>query len=326
MSWDPIDDAELNPGYNILKHMRKVWNSLQYLYGTIGTLGTDSVLNGSFEIDGDSDGVPDNWTKTLYPGGSFYLDSSNNVHGTQCIKIVHPGGSGNGGGYAESDYRMISPARLEVVSWIHWCTAASMKNMVQARYYTSAKTYISDETLYSSTVNPTSARMFSSALTIPSDARFVKYRLIGGYTDTDVAGTAYFDAVSDGLKLDIFKDLKPSITFGSQTSGSGGWEDKSSVTFLAHLNNLPLTLSFPASVTGSAGTGVMRFKVGSVYSNEVQAVSSTVTNTFTLVLPSSAAMQITLTMQLKAPDGGGSAAAGEKSSSTSSLLFNGSGF
>ena len=50
---------------------RKIKDNFDYLYSLIASQSAGAgVPNGSFEIDSDSDGVPDNWTRSLYSGGA----------------------------------------------------------------------------------------------------------------------------------------------------------------------------------------------------------------------------------------------------------------
>jgi hypothetical protein len=174
---------------------QKTVDSLQELNSKISG-GMLLPPNGSFEIDSNEDGIPDNWTRSLYPGGSSAFETTAPAHGAQAYKFVHPGGAGNGGGYLESNYIGIAEQYAYMLYWILWASAAGMKNIVTVRYYDKAQSYISDEDLYNSTSNPTSATGFGALFQPPATARYIKIRLIGGYTDTDVAGDIFFDAVT----------------------------------------------------------------------------------------------------------------------------------
>ena len=170
--------------------MEIIKDDLDYLYSKT-IFGTDPA-NGSFEVDSDSDGTPDSWDIELYPGGSCVLDTDSPAHGEKCLSFIHPGGSGNGGGFALSDYMLCGEVIVMVRGW-HWVSAAGMKCEVILRWYTKAKVYISSTTLYSSVANPT-IPIFSRWIAAPPDnARFAKLEIIGGKDDVDVAGTAYFD-------------------------------------------------------------------------------------------------------------------------------------
>jgi len=177
--------------------LRKIKDDLDYLYGLIGSgTGSSGVPNGSFEIDSDGDGVPDSWTKNLYPGGTFGINTTWTGQGAAAIAFTHPGGAGNGGGYLTSDYIECSELISYPIGFITWASAAGMKNKVQIQYYDQDKIGIGVAVdAYNSTSNPTSQTLFEEFFTPPADSRFLKIILIGGYTDTDVAGAAYFDGV-----------------------------------------------------------------------------------------------------------------------------------
>lgn len=214
MGWDPITDEEIQPNKPVVGDGgfgKKVKGNLEYLYGNISLGQGDGIPNGSFEIDSDSDGIPDSWTKNLYPGGAGSYEITNPAHGAKSYKFTHPGGAGNGGGYLESDYIEIHGLKTYWISWILWASVAGIKNIVQVRYFDKDKVELgsgSPETLWSSTSNPTSPTLFTATYTPPATTRYVKYRLIGGYSDTNVAGTTYFDCISNEIANDAVTQLK----------------------------------------------------------------------------------------------------------------------
>jgi hypothetical protein len=195
MSYSAITTAEIavkKPVTNAL--MTKFKDNFDYLYSEAG--GAPQLpVNGSFETDTDSDGIPDNWTRSLYSGGSGGLYTAAPAHGAKAAYFTHPGGAGNGGGYLKSSYIEVSQLQTYALFYIHWASVAGMQNYVQMEYYTSAKAFISETSLYSSTSNPTSATLFCTKFTPPSTARYIKICLIGGAVSVSVAGTAYFDGL-----------------------------------------------------------------------------------------------------------------------------------
>lgn len=202
MAWNAITDAEIAVKKPITHALwQKVKDCLLYLYGMVAMVGTGGAVirNGSFETDADSDGIPDGWSRGLYPGGSGAFETTSPAHGAQSYKFVHPGGASNGGGYLESDYVDIHALTAYAMTFISWASAAGMKNMVQARYFDKAKVELgagSPVTLWTSTSNPASATENTVGFTPPAAAKYLKFKLIGGYTDTNVAGAAYFDNVT----------------------------------------------------------------------------------------------------------------------------------
>ena len=305
MAWDPIDSAQLNPGFPVLPHMRKAWNSLLWLYGQIGTLSANGVQNGSFEIDSSLDGLPDNWTFAAYPGGSGAISASVPAHGAYAMGMTHPGGTGNGGGTLESDYNLCSELLTQYLGFIHWATASGMHNQVQIRYFDKAKAYISAETVYDSVSNPTAATYFIAGFTPPATARFFKVKLIGGNSDTDVAGTAYFD----GLQPAGFELLDAHITAGAcaETNNYAGtsWYDGTSMTISPWLCNLPIAVTFTGYGKSAYGTNGLRFRIGTNYSNEVTTLTASyAAYPFTINVPAAEAHgSLVVTMQLKQAHG-----------------------
>ena len=149
MSWSPILSTEIQVGKPIKQEFgQKVKDNFEYLYGK--ALYDAGILNGSFEIDADNDGNPDNWTKGLFGGGQGMYEDSFPAHGKRSFKFVHPGGTNNGGGYLESDYYEVAEVRTYLVGFILWSTVAGMKNLVHVKYYDKDKNYIGTDpdTLY----------------------------------------------------------------------------------------------------------------------------------------------------------------------------------
>lgn len=195
MAWDPINEAELNPGYAVLKHMRQAWNCLKHLYGTASSgSGSAGIPNASFETDSDSNGVPDNWTFTAYPGGSSTIETAAPAHGSKAVKIIHPGGAGNGGGYLESDYVEVSQYEIAYnLRFLIWSSVSGMKNQAYIRWFNKDKTYLSETSIYSATTSTTTPTWQGSTVAPPANARYAKIKLVGGFTDTNVAGSIWFD-------------------------------------------------------------------------------------------------------------------------------------
>lgn len=198
MVWNPIQSSEIQvkkPNKQSL--WQKVKDDLDHLYSQLGSAAAGSgVPNGSFEIDSDADGVPDQWTKNLYPGGTGAIEMTDIAHGAKAYKFTHPGGSGNGGGYLDSDYIEVDELKKYSVAFMIKCSVAGMRNRVIVRCFDKAKADLSnDQTIYDSTSNPTSWTFKVGVVTIPANCRYVKIRIEGGYTDTDVAGDIYYDNI-----------------------------------------------------------------------------------------------------------------------------------
>lgn len=230
MSWNPLTTANVTSGKPWTTSIAtKIKDCLEYLYSVAGASGA-ILQNGGFELDSDADGVPDSWTKGLYPGGAGALYTTTPAHGAQSWSFTHPGGAGNGGGSLTSGYVECSEYRTAGISLLLWATAAGMKNIIQIQYYTKAKVANGAVvTLGTITSNPATPTRYGYEFTPPADSRYYKLILIGGYTDTDVAGTAYFDDVTQettesyiGAAAVSQAKLKTSTGEVSVTAASGG--------------------------------------------------------------------------------------------------------
>jgi hypothetical protein len=51
--------------------------NLAYLFGRSNSV--TNIVNASFEDDTDSDGIPDGWTRTLFSGGTFLRDNTDQI-------------------------------------------------------------------------------------------------------------------------------------------------------------------------------------------------------------------------------------------------------
>jgi hypothetical protein len=257
MAFEALTTTETGAGKAIIQAlMRKIKNNFDALFGILGTLAGSDIPNGSFEVDSTGSGIPDGWTLFTYPGGSVARDIATVAHGEASLKLVHPGGVGNGGGYATSDYVACNQLEKIALKFIHWSTAAGMKNQVIIYWYTAAKVACATPsiTIYDSTANPTAATSFVKAPLPPSTARFFKVRVVGGESSVDVAGSAYFD----GLELTMTTDQVLYATSVS-TLGAVGTE-----AFL-----------------GSQGTNVT-YNAGSSYAGSGLKYSGTSTGAYTI--------------------------------------------
>lgn len=251
----------------------KVKGNFDFLYASqLAATGNAGIPNGSFESDDDADGTPDNWTAGVYSGGSKSLESSGGIDGVKCMKFTHPGGAGNGGGWIQSDYIAWSMVVGKVLTFAYYATAAGMKIAVELAWYDAAKSAISTTTVYTSTANPTAwTQAAITNLVLPSiSARYVKVKLIGGYTDTNVAGSVYFDDV----RILAAEPLRQ--RFGvSESIVTSGYA--AGVSYIDVGSSVSITVPSWAKVLGvysacacESGTGVpkLRFRVDSTYSSE----------------------------------------------------------
>lgn len=197
MPFKDIDKATIQsgqPGIGPGGFGEDVIDNLNFLNGQIGSLAADDILNGSFEVEGAT-GIPANWERTLFAGGAGAFETANPMHGEQGYKFTHPGGGGNGGGSLESEYFAIGEIRNLILAWMHYVSAAGMHETVEVKYYTATQVFISTQTIYDSTSNPTTATNYQLPLVIPATARFIKVKVIGGDDNVDVAGDSFWDGI-----------------------------------------------------------------------------------------------------------------------------------
>ena len=270
MPYDPLLAAEIASGKPLTSAMlTKIADNFAFLYSQLGSVAMVDVPNGNFEIDADGDGLPDSWTRYLYAGGAGGRTTATQISGTACLSMTHPGGAGNGGAYFESDY---VPCNGGVgnypyipLTWWHWATAAGMHNEVQILWFDADQVILGSPTIiYDSLANPTTPAFFALAAVPPSGARFFKVRLVGGNSDTDAAGTAYFDAVALRPGMEIYTPGTQRIA--SVASAALGTGAVAKVAEIAAGKFGQLTVYFELAATTSSGDSC----TGAIYVNGVQ--------------------------------------------------------
>ena len=182
-----------------------VIDNLVYLYNSLSVLTASSIVNPSFELDTDSNGIPDSWTRTLFTGGTSTLDLTDSSHGRRAFKLTSPGGIGNGGGYLESlEFLECSPNRPVVLTWQMKSTAVDVRNKVDLRWYDRTFVTIATATVFDNNAsNPTAWTLQAGSAVPPSGARYFKIRLVGCDSSDDTAGSTWFDDLD--LKTGAFR-------------------------------------------------------------------------------------------------------------------------
>ena len=194
-------------------------------------VGERLVTNGSFEVDSDSDGFPDQWTCTPYTGGTFSLVSdtgtgANSAHGLKAIKFTHPGGGGNGGGeivtHADT-FIEISPERPYVLTWMNKNSVAGVTNSVEILEYDATQTLLATQVIFSETSNPTAWTMFKVKFKVSDPlTRYAKIKFKCGETSASTAGDIFIDNVQ--LQFAHFENR-----YVIDKAGSGTWNAPSFV-------------------------------------------------------------------------------------------------
>jgi hypothetical protein len=213
--------------------MTQVKDNLDYLYGAIG-INVGEIANGSFEVDSDADGTPDNWTLSLYAAGAGSVSTNTPGHGEKCFIFTRTSGAGNGGGQLLSDYIAVSTVAAPWVSFALKQSSAQPRTKVLVRPYTAQKATLADSTIYDSTANPTAWTDNHYRITLPTSACFVKIALQGGTTDHNFAGTIAFDNIRIGeqnptehIKTVNITQAELKTSTGSVSQGQGGWGNQS---------------------------------------------------------------------------------------------------
>lgn len=154
------------------------------------------VLNNSFEDDSDGDGIPNNWTRTLYTDGTFTVDTTTQNNGSSSVKFTS---IGTGGGYISSTNTFaVSPSVIYTIGFSLKSSDAGVRNLVEILWYKadgSASATASTTILDDSTTNPTSWTEKWYQTTSPSDAFFARYRLTGCHSSDSTVGSTWYDSV-----------------------------------------------------------------------------------------------------------------------------------
>lgn len=150
------------------------------------------VNNGSFEIETIPD-EPDDWTIVDYSTGVHTIDATDQFHGLNSLKFTSVG---DGGGYATSDYFEVQEAKEVLIDWAMRSSVATVRNVVDIIWYTSAKTAISTTNIYDdSSTNPTAWTAKNGTATPPSTARYAQFRVYGCHSSDPTSGSTWIDNI-----------------------------------------------------------------------------------------------------------------------------------
>lgn len=162
------------------------------------------IQNGSFEVDTNGDGVPDNWTVAEETNAVISVDSTlgNQTHGTQSLHFDASGGTTGGGTATTSAMSPITASESVIVQWdFKQADAATGTYQVDIEWYKAdgnASTVQAETSVWSITTGaPTSFTSYEVIATAPSDATQFKLRLTGLENGgTDETGECWFDNVA----------------------------------------------------------------------------------------------------------------------------------
>ncbi len=160
------------------------------------------IQNGSFELDGDGDGIPDNWDIVeLDDSSTVEIDTSNVKHGTQSLKFSS---SGLGGGTATtSDLFPLSDDATISVSFYIASTTTTATNKVDLITYDKDGGNPATTNVYTSSGTvPSDFEIRSISPTVPSGKTQGELKLTG--VENNVTSTTYFDKVQVSDQESIF--------------------------------------------------------------------------------------------------------------------------
>ncbi len=172
------------------------------------------IFNGSFEVDSDSDDVPDYWTATD-SGTVISLESSGAHHGGVYLKFTSTSG---GSDYLTSDYYPINAEQRVAVSFSLKVSNASANPQIKVLWYDNAQSLLSTTTVFDGDTNALSTAWDSyKYLTAdaPTSATYYRVQLIGN------TGGIGYDVCFDGLAVDILFDVAypaPFVPYGLRLS------------------------------------------------------------------------------------------------------------
>lgn len=199
--------------------IKAIIENLGFLFSGMGSGGTAGTSpNASFELDSNTDNVPDEWTYTAGAGaGTGVLVTDDSIHGQKSFKFTRNAGGGNSGGTLEhADYFECSPFRQLLLQWSMKSSAAGVRVKVEVRFFTRTKVFVSTVTAYNSITNPTAWTPIAVAVDPPSNSYFAKVRITGGDTAPDVAANIWFDNFT----------VSPSVGQLAFFTGTGTWSCK----------------------------------------------------------------------------------------------------
>jgi hypothetical protein len=292
--------------------MSAIKGNLDYFNSLIGTMDAMDVNNGSFEIDSDSDGIPDTWTRSLYSGGSSALITApTGGHGAKSFQFTQPAGVSQGGGDLTSDYIPIFRKTSIPLGFQCSTSNGTVIAKVIIKCYDAAKAAAgADQTIYTSS-GTESLDFQRIAFFIPNTGtHFIKIKLVGGEVGPNTSATVVFDNIS--LRPHIMRLQMDSVTLAEQTETSTTYVDNGDlvVAVAQKIYNANLIFVFVAELHSNTTTedAFMQFKIGSSYSNEMYVEDDKyATGAFILVHDPAGADTFTIDMMLKTDAGGGTA-------------------
>lgn len=197
---------------------------------------TSIIANNSFEVDAESDNLPDSWDNVDYAGSTNLVVTTDQDHGLKSMKFTSVG---SGGGFiTTSAFMEASPAVPFNFGFSIMSSVVDVRNVVQVLWFTEAKvaaSVTSTDVYDDSTTNPTAWTTYRYQVTPPADAYYCKVRLYGCHSSDSTPGSTWYDNI-------VLNPLESEVIKGSD---------------VASANDLPVDYATYYDVTGAVDTNGM---------------------------------------------------------------------
>ena len=180
------------------------------------TQDVNLILNGSFELAIDADGIPDDWTLVEYTGSANAISTTTVSHGTHSYMFSS---TGSGGGYLETT-GFIPCSPLEQLGWSFEIKSsiATCLNIGQIRWFDKTGALVSTSEVYTTqTTNPTNFTLYIGNVTAPATTTQFKVRIIGVDPSVPLTANVWFD----NLRIVPSPVQQQSVTIGMLMAAIG---------------------------------------------------------------------------------------------------------
>lgn len=170
---------------------------------TVVSTGGNAPLNGSFEADSNSDGVPDYWNETD-SGTVISLESSGAYHGSSYLKFTGTSGSADS---LITDYYPITEDKRLALSFALKASNAAAEPKVQILWADNAQAAVSTTTVYNGDdgATPTAWTPFTNLTSdAPATAAYYRINLVG-----NASGSAYDVCFDNITAIELYDALFP---------------------------------------------------------------------------------------------------------------------
>lgn len=159
--------------------------------------GFNLAQNGSFEIDSNSDGQPDNWTISPYTGSAIAITNDVVTDGVEALEF-NTTGAGTGGGTATSAKFPVTEGTICSLAFSFYATHATTTNVFQIKWYDEDDVLQSTSTVTmpASGSVPTSWTSYTEDITADAAGTQGEIVLTGiSSGGSNLSSKAYFDGI-----------------------------------------------------------------------------------------------------------------------------------